>query len=91
MLSAGPHGCAHSMESLEDQSPEELQANLTEYRGQLQQARCCRCCPVALLRPVLVWGTDYSAILCFAQVEQLLLSEPNNQEYEDLYNSITEV
>ena len=25
------------------------------------------------------------------QVEQLLLSEPNNQEYEDLYNSITEV
>ena len=28
---------------------------------------------------------------CRAQVEQLLLSEPNNQEYEDLYNSITEV
>ncbi len=26
-----------------------------------------------------------------AQVETLLLSEPNNQEYEDLYNSITEV
>lgn len=25
------------------------------------------------------------------QVEQLLLSEPSNQEYEDLYNSITEV
>ena len=28
-------------------------------------------------------------IVC-AQVEQLLLSEPNNQEYEDIYHSLTE-
>ncbi|KAK9812726.1 hypothetical protein WJX72_002696 [[Myrmecia] bisecta] len=43
------------------QSPEELQANLQEYRDQQQQ------------------------------VEELLLNEPNNAEYADIYKSLTEV
>ena len=76
------------MESLEDQSLEELQANLSEYRGQLQQAGRLRCFSAATFSER---GTDVGAWVCCAQVEQLLLSEPNNQEYEDLYNSITEV
>lgn len=51
------------MESLEDQSLEELQANLSEYRGQLQQA--CRFAAALLLCscPLLAWGTDFSRTL----------------------------
>ena len=66
------------------QSPEELQANLDEYRGQLEQARRFSLCLV--LRTL--YRQTTSAVV---QVDELLTLDPGNEEYQDLHTSLLEV
>ncbi len=66
------------------QSPEELQANLDEYRGQLEQAYRFSLC--------LVVRSFYRQTTCaYVQVDELLTLDPGNAEYQDLHTSLLEV
>lgn len=66
------------------QSPEELQANLDEYRGQLEQA--CRS-SLCLVVSSLSRQTTGACV----QVDELLTLDPGNAEYQDLHTSLLEV
>ena len=68
------------------QSPQELQANLDEYRGQLQQ--------VGFSRWRVVMRSDELTQRRRAvnvQVDELLTLDPGNSEYQDLHTSLSEV
>ncbi len=64
------------------QSPEELQANLDEYRGQLEQACGFSLCLVSFYR---------QTTCAYVQVDELLTLDPGNAEYQDLHTSLLEV
>ena len=66
------------------QTPEELQANLDEYRGQLEQVT------FSLLGFSV--QTEYGeTTFVFLQVDELLTLDPGNAEYQDLHTSLLEV
>ena len=68
---------------------QEHRQNLQEYKSQLEQV--LRSVTVAAVGPFV--GSAEAQILgsLRLQVESLLLSEPDNEEYADIHNSLTEV
>lgn len=73
------------------QSLEELTANLADYSGQLQQASP-RVIYVLLSCFLMACAHQQPCALCCAsQVEQLLLMDPENEELQEMYNSLQEV
>lgn len=71
---------------------EELETNLSEYNSQIQQVSLAsfRLALVVPVHPCNVRDFRCSIYVCL-QVEQLLLSEPDNQEYADIFQNLTEV
>lgn len=67
------------------QTPEELQANLDEYRGQLEQVLALTV--LFGLLSAQPWLTVWPAM----QVDELLTLDPGNAEYQDLHTSLLEV
>lgn len=67
------------------QTPEELQANLDEYRGQLEQVLALTV--LFGLLSAQTWLTVWPAM----QVDELLTLDPGNAEYQDLHTSLLEV
>lgn len=68
------------------QSPQELQANLDEYRGQLQQVGFSR------WRVVMRYDElTQRRRAVNVQVDELLTLDPGNSEYQDLHTSLSEV
>lgn len=76
------------------EEPQELQANLAEYREQLQQVCSPRSC---LFGYMLRYSSQSSgqgqpdSVVRCVQLEELLLDEPDNQDYQSLYNDVQEV
>ena len=70
------------------QSPEELQTNLDEYKGQLEQVT--RCPRQARFKATLNPLRLPTRALC-SQVDELLTLDPGNAEYQDLHGSLLEV
>ena len=73
---------------------DDLQQTLEEYKTQLEQVWLLPALKVSpAVRPA---GTQVQAKACcpyylvLLQVEGLLLSEPDNQEYAEIYRSLTE-
>ena len=68
------------------QTPEELQTNLDEYRGQLEQVTLTKDPYLAHLS-VFALHIAYQSL----QVDELLTLDPGNAEYQDLHASLLEV
>lgn len=77
------------------QSREELEANLAEYKAQLQQARAGGQCHARLHRlhacPRPTHGSQDTLALTLQVEELLVLGEHVNEEMNDMYSSLTEV
>ena len=67
---------------------QEHRQNLQEYKSQLEQV--LRSVSLAAV-PCLGSAEAQILSLLHLQVESLLLSEPDNEEYADIHNSLTEV
>lgn len=68
--------------------PDQLRKNLAEYNEQLQEVR------YSILSPtVCVKATEHDSNISYniMQVEELLLSDPNNAEYKEIYAGLEEV